>query len=71
MLEDRDYMRAPDYDDGFGGRFRLRWSWTMTLIAAYVVVLLAEEIIGRFFPQYGGFFSYIALSRYGIEHGYV
>ena len=71
MLEDRDYMRQPDFGDGWRAGFRFRWSWTLTLIAAYVAVWLAEDVIASFFPQFGRIFGYLALSRAGIEHGYV
>ncbi len=71
MLEDRDYMRQPEYDEPrWRPNFRLRWSWTLVLLASYVVVLLAELIIGRFFPSKNFIFGYLALSRAGVEQGY-
>jgi len=75
MLEDRDYMRQPE----FGGQswrplLRLRWSWTLTLIVAYAAVLLAEKFMANFFPKVPAenfIFRYLALSLQGIESRYV
>ena len=72
MLEDRDYMRQPEYhDSGWRPRFQPRWSWTVVLLAVYAVVFVAELVVGRFFPEQSFIFGYLALSRTGIEHGYV
>lgn len=72
MLEDRDYMRQPEFGESrWRSGFRLRWSWTLVLVVAYVVVLLTQLVIGRFFPHHAGVISYFALSRAGIAHGYV
>jgi len=72
MLEDRDYMRQPEYNDPrWTPRFRFQWSWTVALLAAYAVVFLAELVIGRFFPSQSFIFGYLALSKEGLEHGYV
>jgi membrane associated rhomboid family serine protease len=72
MLEDRDYMRQPEFGEfRWLPAFRLRWSWTVVLIAIYVIVLVSQLIIGRFFPQAAFVFRYLALSRDGIMHGYV
>jgi len=65
-------MRQPE----FGERrwlpgFSWRWTWTMALVALYVVVLLAEQITGAFFPGHGSVFNSLALSREGLAHGYV
>jgi membrane associated rhomboid family serine protease len=72
MLEDRDYMREPDFRGrSFGG---IRWSWTLTLIASYLVVLLGELFTFRFYPVSPAgqmWYKYFALSREGLEHGYV
>jgi len=71
MLEDRDYMRQPENDDSrWMPRFHLRWSWTVALLAAYAVVFVAELGMTRLFPE-SHFFNYLALSRAGLEHGYV
>ncbi len=72
MLEDRDYMRQPEFEESrWRANFRLRWSWTLAFVLAYVVVLLAELINARFFPANNFFFRYLALSREGIEQGFV
>jgi len=69
MLEDRDYMKEPDFRGrSFGG---IRWSWTLILIASYVVVLLTELIAFRFFPASRPWYGYFALSKDGLAHGYV
>lgn len=72
MLEDRDYMRQPEYDDSaWRPRFQPRWSWTVILLAAYGAMFLAELIVTRFFPEQAGVFNYLALSVPGMESGYV
>ena len=70
MLEDRDYMRQPDFNAG--GRFHApRWSWTLILLAFYAAAFLAEMVLensagGKMFS-----YQYLALSREGLAHGYV
>jgi membrane associated rhomboid family serine protease len=86
MLEDRDYMRQPEYHDSSGrGPFRPRWSWTVILLAVYVLVFLANQIADHFFPgnhffraqpvltESGvGFLpGYLPLSAEGLERGYL
>jgi membrane associated rhomboid family serine protease len=72
MLEDRDYMRQPEYDDSrWRPRFQPRCSWTVILLAAYAAMFLAELVVARFFPGQAGVFDYLALSVPGIEHGFV
>jgi membrane associated rhomboid family serine protease len=72
MLEDRDYMRQPEFGEHrWGLGFRLRWTWTLALVAVYVAVLLAEQITSRFFPGQSSIFNYLALSPEGLAHGYV
>jgi membrane associated rhomboid family serine protease len=72
MLEDRDYMRQPEYhDSGWRPGFRPRWSWTVGLLVIYAVVFLAELAVGRFFPDQARIFGYLALSKEGLEHGFV
>ena len=82
MLDDRDYMRQPEYNDsGWRPRFRLRWSWTVLLLIAYAVVFLAEQFFPKshFFQGYESmakgtaefFPGYLPLSLEGIQHGYV
>ena len=72
MLEDRDYMRQPEYR-GSSWKFslHLRGSWTVVLLATYVAMFLAELIMARFFPEQAKLFNYLALSVPGIGHGYV
>ncbi len=70
MLEDRDYMRTPEFDDSrWRPRFHPRWSWTLALLIVYAVVFIAELVMARFVPQ-NHFFSYLALSKEGLEHGF-
>jgi membrane associated rhomboid family serine protease len=72
MLEDRDYMRQPEFEEQrWRPNLRLRWSWTLALIAAYAVVLTAELVTARFFPQNNFFNDYLALSKEGVEKGFV
>jgi len=63
-------MRQPEFGgQRWGPGFRLHWSWTMTLVAAYVVVFLAQqtaEHFGRF-----DLLGYFMLSTQGLAHGYV
>ncbi len=71
MLEDRDYMREPDFGQSrWRPHFHWRWSWTVILLISYLVVFIAELVMGRFFPEQN-FFGYFALSREGLEHGFV
>lgn len=72
MLEDRDHTRQPELSTPRWRRgFRVRWTWTMTLVAIYVAVLLAEQITAARFPRQNFIFNYLALSRAGLAHGYV
>jgi len=69
MLEDRDYMRQPEFrESSFRGP---RWSWTVVLLIAYAAMFLAEVFVTRFAADKGYVFGYLALSKEGIEHGYV
>lgn len=76
MLDDRDYMRQPEYNDSsWRPRFRPRWSWTVILLIAYAVVFLVEIIVspapGQLIPGNEFCDRYFALSLWGMEHGYV
>jgi membrane associated rhomboid family serine protease len=67
MIEDRDYMRQPEYPG-------LRWSLTTILLVVYTVVFVLE-LIGARTPQellpIGSISSdYFALSKDGLSHGY-
>jgi membrane associated rhomboid family serine protease len=68
MLEDRDYMRAPDYSGG-------RWSMTTILLISYASIFLLEVLMsplpGTLRPDNAFFNRYLALSLDGIKHGYV
>jgi membrane associated rhomboid family serine protease len=71
MIEDRDYMRQPEFgQSSWRNRFRLRWTWTTMLVATYVAVLIAEQIADRFFQQEEFINTYFALSLEGMKHGY-
>ena len=86
MLEDRDYMRQPEYNEPrWTPRFRFQWSWTVVLLAAYAAVFIAELAAQKFFPG-NNFFqghavltgngvefspAYLPLSVEGLEHGFV
>jgi membrane associated rhomboid family serine protease len=76
MLDDRDYMRQPEYpDSGWRPRFHPRWSWTVILLIAYAVVFLVEIIVSpapsQLIPGNEFCDRYFALSLWGMEHGYV
>jgi membrane associated rhomboid family serine protease len=73
MLDDRDYMRRPEYNDsGWRPAFHPRWSWTVVFLIAYAVVFVANNLVmARFFPGNDFFYRYLALSTEGIGHGYV
>lgn len=86
MLEDRDYMRQPEYhDSGWTPRFRPRWSWTLGLLLVYAVMFLAELAAQKFFPDNHFFHAhqvlvktglemfpgYLPLSTEGLAHGFV
>jgi membrane associated rhomboid family serine protease len=85
MLEDRDYMRQPEYPEPrWTPRFHFQWSWTVALLIAYAVVFLAELAAQRFFPDNHFFHGYsvltkngpafqpgfLPLSAEGLSHGY-
>jgi membrane associated rhomboid family serine protease len=72
MLEDRDYMRQPEYQNsGWRQAFPSRWSWTVVLLAVYAVVFVAELVISRFFPEQSFVFRYLTLSKEGMALGFV
>jgi len=72
MPENRDTVNEPEFGTSREEiLFHLRWSWTTTLIAVYVGVLLAEQLTAHFFPGRNFLFQYLALSREGIAHGYL
>ena len=75
MIEDRDYMRQPEYRDPIRWPSWPRWSWTLALLAAYAVVFIAEILVSptpRLLVPGNEFCNnFFALSKEGIEHGYV
>lgn len=86
MLDDRDYMRQPEYrDSGWHPAFRFRWSWTVILLIAYVVVFVAKLVVEHFYPGNLAFNGreiisstgikiipgYLPLSLDGIERGWL
>ena len=75
MLEDRDYMRQPEFEErSWRPNFRLRWSWTTALLLAYAVVFVAEILVSPaprlLIPGNAFCNEYFALSKEGIEHGF-
>ena len=76
MLEDRDYMRQPEFEERrWRPNLRLRWSWTLVLLAVYALVYVAEILVSpapqRLIPGNAFCNDYFALSNEGIEHGFV
>ena len=61
MLDDRSYMREPEYER--------RWSATMVLLIVNAVIFFVQEIVGYYtrWPVN----EYFALSLDGLKHGYV
>ncbi|MBI5383481.1 MAG: rhomboid family intramembrane serine protease [Verrucomicrobia bacterium] len=65
MLEDRDYMRGPDYGSGF----RWRWSLTILLLVVNAAVFLVQAV-AESSPDGQRFVSqYLALSLHGLKEG--
>ncbi|HUA39408.1 MAG TPA: rhomboid family intramembrane serine protease [Candidatus Sulfopaludibacter sp.] len=68
MLEDRDYMRQPDY-------YRPYLSLTMALLVVNAIVFLVECILSsnpmRLVPDNPFIYYYFALSLEGLQHGFV
>ena len=69
MIEDRDYMREPEYREPMFRRFR--WSWTWILIAVYAVVFIAEYALGSSPAANSFFINKLTLSVPGLAHGYL
>jgi membrane associated rhomboid family serine protease len=63
MLEDRDYMRAPEYGAS-------RVSWTVVILIVNAAVFLAQLVAGHFAGGADFEYRYLALSLDGIRHGY-
>ena len=86
MLDDRDYMRQPEYHEPrWTPRFRFQWSWTVALVVIYAVVFLVELAAQKVSPgniffqgheiitKSGSEFipGYLPLCLDGLKHGYV
>jgi membrane associated rhomboid family serine protease len=77
MLDDRDYMREPEYGSGWQRRFGIRWSLTVIFLIAYVAVFLTQLIlqhIQNVSPGNACYYWYenhFALSDRGLSQGYV
>ena len=73
MLEDRDYMRQPEYNEPrWQPRLGVQWSWTVIFLIAYAAVFVTNNLVlAQFFPRNDFFYRYLALSPEGIEHGFV
>jgi membrane associated rhomboid family serine protease len=72
MLEDRDYMRQPDYEARHPLRFGVRWSLTVVFLISYVAVFLIEQLLQKSSPEkFYWFENHFALSNLGLSHGYV
>jgi membrane associated rhomboid family serine protease len=71
MLEDRDYMRQPEYEDRrWGQGFRLRWSWTLGLLAVNALVFLVEIALCGYPPRFTEA-NYFPLSVEGVRQGFL
>jgi membrane associated rhomboid family serine protease len=70
MVEDRDYMREPEYGRS---KFGVRWSsLTVKFLIAYALVLLLQQFLAATSPgQELRFFKWFALSNDGLKHGFV
>jgi len=67
MIDDRDYMRQPEYHPA--GRFR---SMTVLLIVVHLVVFAVTEISRAHKAElYSGIFEYCALSKEGLSNGWL
>ncbi len=72
MLEDRDYMRQPEYESRWPLRFGVRWSLTVGFLCVYAAVFFTQSILEKTSPQNARwFFEHFALSNQGLAHGWV
>jgi membrane associated rhomboid family serine protease len=70
MIENRDYMRQPEYRDPMFSGFR--WSWMVALILVNLLVFVVMEICKAYYVEgFVGIVQYGALSNEGLSHGYV
>ena len=73
MPEENDHIGQTE-SSGHRDRpiLRLLRSWTMVLVVTYLAVFIFQYYITpRFYPAHSYIFSYLALSREGIAHGYL
>ncbi|HEX7653035.1 MAG TPA: rhomboid family intramembrane serine protease, partial [Verrucomicrobiae bacterium] len=67
MLEDRDYMREPEYMG-----FHWKYPMTFILMGINLIVFVFNEICTAYFPNLGSDVGYYcAISAHGIGSGYV
>jgi membrane associated rhomboid family serine protease len=77
MLEDRDYMRQPAYNEpSFSHWLRWpNWSWTLVVLLVNIACFLVECAVSHhplsFAPNNPFCEHYLALSLYGMKHGFV
>jgi len=73
MLENRDYMRRPEYDEpNWFSRLGLYWSLTLVVLLINLIIFILVEINKAYTPiGFAKIVQYGALSNEGISHGYV
>lgn len=72
MIEDRDYMKPPEYESRWPLRFGVRWSLTVGFLFAYAAVFLTQSLLEKFSPTKAEWFViHFALSNGGLAHGWV
>ena len=73
MLEDRDYMKQPEFGSRWPRRrFGIQWSLTIWFLIAYAAVFFTESLLIQFSPVKALWFNeHFALSNEGLAHGYV
>ena len=64
MLEDRDYMRQPDYHES-------RVSFTVALLIVNASVFIVQLLASNSIPAVEFEYNYFALSLAGLEHGFI
>jgi len=68
MLDDRDYMRQPEYNEPrWTPRLRFQWSWTVILLMSYAAVFVVGLIAQKFFPNNNFFQGHAVLTKDGWE----
>src|SRR5882762_2901634 len=69
MIDDRDYMRQPEYRDPWFRNFH--WSWTIALLLLNAVVFIIQLAASHSLRGSEIEGTYFALSLEGLRHGYV